>query len=117
MNNIAINLLMAGQTAAQSGAEGAPATAGGGIMQTVLMFVPMALIFYFLIIRPQKKQQKEQGSMLENLKKDDKVQLSSGIIGTITKVKDDFFVVEIDKSNHTTIEVIKSAVSGKIEAK
>ncbi len=114
MNNILTSVMMA----APATGEGGQAQ-GGGLMGTLIMFVPLALIFYFLIIRPQKKQQKEAQAMLESLKKDDIVQLSSGIIGKITKIDSDknTMSVEIDKNTHTVIEVVKSAVIGKVNEK
>lgn len=114
MNNIITSIMMAGPTTGQGGAA-----QGGGLMGTLLMFVPLALIFYFLIIRPQKKQQKQAQAMLESLKKDDFVQLNSGILGRITKIDSDknTMSVEIDKNTHTVIEVVKSAVIGKVDEK
>ena len=115
MNNIITSLLMAAPPAG----EGAATGGGGGIMGTLIMFVPLALIFYFLIIRPQKKQQKQAQEMLESLKKGDFVQLNSGILGVITKIDSDknTMSVEIDKNTHTVIEVVKSAVVGKVDEK
>ncbi len=112
MTYILSNVLEAADSSAGAGQGGA----GGGIMSTLLMFVPMILIFYFLILRPQKKQQKEQQNLIDSLKKGDHVQLNSGILGVVTKVdeKNSTFVIEIDKNTKTTIEVIKSAVVGKV---
>ncbi len=109
MNNIIPSLMMAGQNSA----EGAQ---GGGLMSTLIMFVPLALIFYFLIIRPQKKQQKEHQAMIEGLQKNDYVQLSSGILGKITKIDSEKSIIsiEIDKNTHTVIDVVKSSVVGKV---
>lgn len=114
MNNILTSLMMA---APATGEGGAPQ--GNGLMGTLIMFVPLALIFYFLILRPQKKQQKEAQTMLESLKKDDYIQLNSGILGKITKIDADknTMSVEIDKNTHTVIEVVKSAVVGKVNEK
>ena len=113
MNNIITSLMMAAQPA---GAEGAK---GNSLVSTLIMFVPLILIFYFLIIRPQKKQQKEAQAMMESLKKDDFVQLNSGILGKITKIDSEknTMSVEIDKNTHTVIEVVKSAVVGKVDEK
>ncbi|MBI9030833.1 preprotein translocase subunit YajC [bacterium] len=100
---------MAGQNTAEGGQ-------GGGLMGTLIMFVPLALIFYFLIIRPQKKQQKEHQAMIEGLQKNDYVQLSSGILGKITKIDSEKSIIsiEIDKNTHTVIDVVKSSVVGKV---
>jgi preprotein translocase subunit YajC len=68
--------------------------AGGGLMG----FLPLILIFvifYFLLIRPQQKRAKEQKTMLDNLKKGDKVILSGGEYGIIEEVKGNTIVVKI----------------------
>ncbi len=111
--NIITSLMMAAPPAADGTQQ------GGGLMSMLIMFVPFALILYFLIIRPQKKQQKEHQSMLDSLQKNDQIQLSSGILGKIVKIDNDkgTMSIEIDKSNHTVIEVLKSAVVGKVNEK
>ncbi len=68
--------------------------AGGGLMG----FLPLILIFvifYFLLIRPQQKRAKEQKTMLENLKKGDKIIISGGEYGIIEEVKGNTVVVKI----------------------
>ena len=65
---------------------------------TILSFVPFILIFvifYFLLILPQQKRQKKLRSMLEALKKGDKVVTSSGIWGTVTNLGKDTVTVQI----------------------
>ncbi len=113
MNNILTSLMMAAPPAGEGGQQ------GGGLMGTLIMFVPLGLILYFMIIRPQKKQQKEHQSMLDSLQKNDFVQLSSGIIGKIVKIDNEksTMSIEIDKNTHTLIEVVKSAVVGKVNEK
>ena len=67
---------------------------GGGLMG----FLPLILIFvifYFMLIRPQQKKAKEHKSMLENLKKGDKVITSGGEYGVIEEVKTNTVVVKI----------------------
>jgi len=78
------------------------------------MFVPMILvfvIFYFLLIRPQKKQQKQHQEMLLTLKKGDTVITNSGILGTIFAVEDKFFVLNI--AEKTKIKILKSQIATK----
>lgn len=114
MNSIITSLMMAAPQAGQGAQQ-----QGGGLMGTLIMFLPLGLIFYFLIIRPQKKQQKEQQNMLDALQKNDYVQLSSGILGKIVKIDSEknIITIEIDKNTHTVIEVVKSAVVGKVNEK
>ena len=85
---------------------------GGGI----LGFAPMILIFvafWFLLIAPQRKKQKEHTKMLQALEKGAKVKTIGGIFGTVTGVKDDRLVLRI--SENVKIEVAKEAVASKIE--
>jgi len=65
-------------------------------------------IFYFILIRPQQKKQKEFEMMLKELKKNDEVVTSGGIHGTILNVKDDTITLKID--DNVKIEINKSAI-------
>ena len=66
-------------------------------------------IFYFLLIRPQQKKQKEHGKMIGELKKNDEVVTNGGMHGTIVNVKDTTFVVRVDEN--VKVEINKSAVA------
>ena len=76
-----------------------------GLMPLVLMFV----IFYFLLIRPQQKRQKEHKAMLEALQRGDEVVTSGGLQGRITGVTDDTLTLEIAKD--VRVKVDKAAVA------
>ncbi|NLW06947.1 MAG: preprotein translocase subunit YajC [Clostridia bacterium] len=67
-------------------------------------------ILYFLMIRPQQKQQKKRMEMLSNLKVDDRVVFSGGIHGRITRFKDDFTLM-VRIADKVEIEIDKAAVS------
>ena len=70
-------------------------------------FIPLILIlvvFWFLIIRPQQKKQKEHARMVSNLKKGDKVVTNGGIFGTITKVGEDRITLEVGSKLNIQIE-------------
>lgn len=76
-----------------------------------MSFAPLVVIFvlfWFMLIRPQMKQAKEQRKMIEALQKGDEVTTSSGIIGRVTKVGDAFVGLEV--APEVTINVQKSAV-------
>ena len=81
-------------------------------MELIITFLPMILIFYFMIIRPQKKQQKKMAEMLAGLQVGDKIVTIGGIVGKITKIKDDEVIIETgagtDKSH---IKFQKAAIS------
>ncbi len=92
--------------------------ASGGSGQVVTMLVTFGLIiviFYFLIIRPQRKKQKDTQSMLASLRKGDRVATVGGIRGLVTAVKDQTVTVKVDDS--TKIEFSKSAIASVLERK
>lgn len=81
-------------TAYAQAAAGAP----GGGMESLMSLAPLVLIFvvfYFLLIRPQQKKLKEHKSMLDALRRGDKVVTGGGIVGSVVKVADDEVTVEI----------------------
>ncbi|MGE0078041.1 MAG: preprotein translocase subunit YajC [Bacteroidales bacterium] len=75
---------------------------------TFLMFGLIIVVFYFFMIRPQMKRQKELRKFQESLSKGDKVIIAGGIYGKITEIKEEYAVVEID--NNTSVKVIKSTI-------
>jgi len=92
------------------------APGGGSQMVTMLAtFGLIIVIFYFLIIRPQRKKQKDTQSMLSNLRKGDKIATIGGIRGSVTAVKESTVVVKVDDS--TKIEFNKSAIAAVLERK
>ncbi|MEW5693262.1 MAG: preprotein translocase subunit YajC [Candidatus Hydrogenedentota bacterium] len=78
----------------------------------LLPFVLIFFVFYFIVIRPQKKEQKKQDDIRKSLQKGDKVVTIGGIIGTVTIVKDEIVVLKVD--DNTRIEFRKNAISYKI---
>ena len=79
-------------------AEGtAPAPCAAGPMEMIAGLLPMILmivVFYFILIRPQRKKDKETKQMLANLKVGDNITTIGGIVGTIIKIKDEKIVIE-----------------------
>jgi preprotein translocase subunit YajC len=69
--------------------------AEGGLISTLIMFSLIIGIFYFLILRPQQKRQKERKTLLEALKKGDKVVTSGGMYGTIAGLDDKTVLVQV----------------------
>ena len=76
-----------------------------GFIPLILIFV----IFYFLLILPQQKRDKEHKKLLNNLKRNDNVLTSSGIYGTVVNVQPDIVELKIDEN--TKIKITKSAVA------
>ena len=96
-----MNLLAdAAATTATTDAAAATETmsTGATIVYYAVQFVPMILIFvvfYFLLIRPQRKKDKEAKAMLDNLKVGDRICTIGGIYGTIVRIKDDVLTIEV----------------------
>jgi preprotein translocase subunit YajC len=103
-----IIFFLAQQTVAPGGAPGA--TSQPDILQTLLPFLFMGVIFYFLLIRPQQKRQKAHQQLMANLKTGDRVVTSSGIHGLISNVKETTFSLKV--ADNVKIEIDKSAVAG-----
>ncbi len=88
------------------------ATSVGNAPPPWLSVVPLALVFlvfYMLLIRPQRKQEAERKSMIEKLKKNDEIVTIGGVHGTVVGVKEKTFLVRID--DNVKVEVDKTAVA------
>ena len=85
----------------------------GSLLGSLLPLIVLFGIFYFLIIRPQQKQQKEHNAMLESLEKGDKIVTSGGLIVEIVKVEENFF--KIKHSDGAESRLVKTFVSAKWE--
>ena len=87
--------------------QGAPGAGGmfGALMPLILIFV----IFYFLLILPQRRKQKEHREMVRNVKKGDKIITTGGLYGTITKLKKNY--VEIEVANQVKLRVQRNCIS------
>ncbi len=99
-------------------AETAPE--GAGIWGIVLPFVLMFAVFYFFLIRPQQKKQKQRVSMLNQIKKGDKITTIGGLHGTIVELTDDTVVIRVNDTTKMTFErsainVIQSSAPGSAE--
>ena len=82
-------------------------------MEAFGQFIPLILIFaimYFLLIRPQQKKVKEHQKMVEALRRGDQVVTQGGLIGKVTKVKDDG-EVEVELAKDVKVRVVKSTIA------
>jgi len=77
-------------------------------LASLILPIGLVVLFYFFLIRPQSKRQKEHKQMVNDLQKGEEVITSGGILGKITGIKDDFVILEIAKE--TSLKVQKSAV-------
>ncbi len=76
---------------------------------SLLFFLPMIVLFYFLIIRPQQQRVKQHQAMVSGVKRNDTVVLNSGVIGKVVRVEDKEVGVEIAQG--VTVKVVKSMIS------
>ena len=90
--------------------DAAPAAQPSGGMG---MFIPMLLIlgiFYFMMIRPQQRKERERRKMIEELKAGSRIVFAGGIVGTIVEATEKTFKVETGEG--CTMEILRSAVQG-----
>ena len=90
-------------------AEGGAAAAGQpGAMSQIFLLVGFVVIFYFMLWRPQSKRAKEHRELIAGISKGDEVVIGGGLVGRITKVSEEFLVIEIAEG--TEVNVQKAAV-------
>ena len=82
----------------------------GGSLFTIIILVAMIAIFYFVGIRPQRKQEKEQNAMRNALAVGDEITTIGGIIGKIVSIKEETCVIETSHDK-TKIRILKTAIS------
>lgn len=78
------------------------------LVSSLLPFILIIAVFYFLILRPQQKRQKERAKLLEGVKKGDKIITSGGFHGTVEGVEDDSVLVKI--ADNVKVKMDKSAI-------
>ncbi len=87
--------------------------AGGGMLQTIILFGLIFVIFYFMIIRPQQKRQKERQKMLDAVKKGDKVITGGGIHGTVVGMEEKTALVQI--ADNVKVKVDRGSITAVIK--
>ena len=90
-------------------ADAAAVQSSVSMFSTLIMLVALVAIFYFLMYRPQKKQEKETKNMLDNLQVGDEITTIGGIIGKIISIKDETVLIETSRDS-TKIRILKTAV-------
>ncbi len=73
-------------------------------LASFLPFIIIFVLFYFMLIRPQMKQAKEQRNLIDNLKTGDEIVSNSGILGKITKLSNQFATLEVSKNVEIKIQ-------------
>ncbi|MBI5573972.1 MAG: preprotein translocase subunit YajC [Elusimicrobia bacterium] len=85
---------------------------GTAMFSSLMPIVLIFIVFYFLLIRPQSKKQKEHQKMLEALKKGDRVITASGLYGTVHEIQGN--TVKLKISENVNVQMLKSAISAVI---
>jgi preprotein translocase subunit YajC len=107
------------ETPAQTPAPGDPAGQPTGGFGSFLPFILIGLVFYFVLIAPERKNRKKRNLMLADMKKGDKVMTSSGMYGSVTQIQDDVVTLQVADGVRLRFsrEAIQTIVDPKEEAK
>jgi preprotein translocase subunit YajC len=89
--------------------------AGGGGYITLIWFGLIFVLMYLLLIRPQRKKQKDHEKLLGELKKGDKVVTTGGMFGTIFAIDDQHNLVVIKVDNDVKLEFLKTSIAARID--
>ncbi len=93
---------------------GDPSSQGSPLLM-ILWFGLIFLVMYLLMIRPQRKRQKEHEQLLKDLKKGDKVVTSGGMFGTIFAIDEERGRIVLKISDETKLEFLRSSIAGKVD--
>ncbi len=99
--------------AAKEGGEKAQDGVGPDCTSMMIPFLLIGVLFYFMMIRPQRRQQRGLKDLLANLKKNDKVVTIGGIVGTVVIVEKDrpYVTLRVDEKSETKIRMLRSSIS------
>lgn len=91
----------------------AAAAPGGDLTQMLLMMLPIFVLFYLLFIRPQRKEQSTRQTMLDNMKKNDRIVTVGGILGVVTNVDRDKkeVTIKVDEGSGTRLRMTLTSVA------
>lgn len=93
-------------------AQGAgPAAGGADIALQVVPFVLIFVIMYFLILRPQQRRVKEHQNLIKNVRRDDTIVTSGGIVGRVTKVADEMSEIEVEIAPNVRVKVVRTMIT------
>jgi preprotein translocase subunit YajC len=88
----------------------ADSSAGSGLAQFLLLFAPIFLLWYFLVILPNQRNRRKTQTMLSNLKTGDRVMTTGGIYGLITGFRGD--IVQVQIANQVKVDIARTAITG-----
>ena len=90
---------------------------GNPLVNMLVIMVPMIVLFYFLLIRPQRKQEAQRRAMIDSLKKTDRILTTGGLFGSVTNVTDDEITVRVDDARDVKVRIAKSTISAVVNRK
>lgn len=108
-----LNSIFATSAFAQEAAAPAAAASQPSALAQFLPFILIFVIFYFLMIRPQKKKMQEEQKLLNALEKGDEVYTKSGIIGTIVGLTDTVATLEVGENSK--MKILRGSIAGKAD--
>lgn len=83
---------------------------GGDLWRMLFPLIMLGAIFYFFLLRPKHREQKQRQQMLGKIKKHDKVMTIGGIIGTVMEAREDEVILKVDESTNTRMKFGRSAI-------
>lgn len=86
-----------------------------GMLSMLLPFILMFVVMYFLILRPQKRKEKDRKALLSRAKKNDRVVTAGGIHGTIMSVRENEIILRIDDAKDIKVKVDRTAIATVLE--
>ena len=94
-------------------AQAAPAAAPGGadFLIQLLPFLLIFVIMYFLILRPQQRRLKDHQNMVKNVRREDTIVTTGGLVGRVTKVADDASEIEVEIAPNVRVKVVRTMIS------
>ncbi len=86
-----------------------------GMLSMMLPFILMFVVMYFLILRPQKRREKERKALLSRVKKNDRVVTAGGVHGVVTSARENDVILRIDDAKDVKVKVDRSAIVTVLE--
>ncbi|MFO0792675.1 MAG: preprotein translocase subunit YajC [Candidatus Brocadiaceae bacterium] len=86
-----------------------------GMLSMLLPFILMFVVMYFLILRPQKRREKERKALLSRVKKNDRVVTAGGVHGVVTSARENDVILRIDDAKDVKVKVDRSAIVTVLE--
>lgn len=112
MGDLVERLMLLAADAPKAGAPGGADNPSGQFFGMLVPLFLIGIIFYFLLVRPQKRERDKQGQILKALKKNDRVVTIGGIVGTIVNIEPDSKLVTLRVNDSTRMDFLRSVIQG-----